>query len=129
MKLLTFTLLLFCAFNGFSQSSASSEPNPIDTADIETKCECLQRKYDLKREILDNTKFDENGRLSIDPALVEKRQYTFLSLKALSEKCDQPTPAPDTETCPEEAQLTEIDADFELILRVIEMNALPHSDY
>ena len=112
-----------------TQTSESMETTSIDTAVLETKCECLQRKYDLKREALDNFKFDDNGRLTIDSALVEKRRYAFSSLKALSEKCDPLPFEQDSEPCTAEAQLTELDAEFELILRVIEMNGIPHRDY
>lgn len=129
MKNFTLTLLLLCAFHGLAQNNDLSELNSIDTVSIETRCECLQRKYDLKREALDDFKFDENGQLTIDSALIEKRQYTFLSLKELSAKCDQLAPNTTTEPCPAEAKLTELDDEFELLLRVIEMNARPHGHY
>lgn len=128
-QLLTFALLLLCSLRGFAQDSEPAKLNAIDTASIETKCACLQKKYDLKREILDNTHFDENGNLLIDSTIIEKRQYTFLTLKAVSEKCSQIQPNPETAPCPVEAKLTELNDDFELILRVIEMNAQPHGHY
>jgi hypothetical protein len=70
-----------------------------------------------------------DGKVRLSPEFIEKHDFSWEKLASIHAGCERLTfPKNETEPCPYEQKLEELSADFELVLRVMQMNALPHQE-
>lgn len=118
-------ILLLASIISFS--SLSQVENISDSIIFKTRCDCLEAEYNFKKEFLGNL-MNSNEDFILNPQFVEKHHLTTEKLNAINTRCEK---YPDTETadtCPYERQLDDINLDYELVLRVIQMKPIQHHD-
>jgi len=114
--IIVFALFCLSSISAFTQD----EVTLIDTASIETNCDCIKALYTVKTAFLGTFDF-ENGKLASDSISLEKRKVIMAEEKPIHEKCRQMLGTKSDDDCPEGAKYKALDEEYELIRRVLEM--------
>ncbi|MDG1334239.1 MAG: hypothetical protein P8P74_18035 [Crocinitomicaceae bacterium] len=115
-------LMMTITFCGFSQ-----EESEADSTTFETLCDCLEAEYLFKKEFMENLS-EVEGKIRLSKAFIEKYDFSWEKLKTIHARCYQITYSRiEEEPCSFEQKITELNPDFELVLRVIKMNGIPHN--